>query len=38
MAEEMRRGIFCDTCKLIVKVNDYMMDLFKMASQGRTTL
>jgi hypothetical protein len=36
-AEEMRRGIFCDTCKLIMKVNEYMLDLFKEASQGRTT-
>ena len=35
-AEEMRRGIFCETCKLIRRVNEYMLDLFKNASQGRT--
>jgi hypothetical protein len=35
-AEEMRRGIFCDTCKLIRRVDECMLDLFKNASQGRT--
>lgn len=35
-AEEMRRGIFCETCKLIRRVNEYMLDLFMNASQGRT--
>ena len=36
-AEEMRAGRFCDTCKLIVKINEYTLDLFKQASQGRTS-
>jgi hypothetical protein len=35
-AEEMRRGIFCETCKLIRRINEYTLDLFKNASQGRT--
>jgi hypothetical protein len=35
-AEEMRRGISCDTCKLIRRVDENMLDLFKNASQGRT--
>jgi hypothetical protein len=34
-AEQMRRGVFCDTCKLIVKVNEYMLELFKRTAQGR---
>jgi hypothetical protein len=37
-AEAMRRGIFCDTCRLLVKVDGYMLDLFKNASQGRTSI
>jgi hypothetical protein len=37
-AEEMRRGKFCDTCKLIVRVHENMQELFKNASQGRATL
>jgi hypothetical protein len=36
-AEEMRAGRFCDTCRLIVKINEYTLDLFKRASQGRTS-
>jgi hypothetical protein len=36
-AEAMRRGIFCNTCKLIIRVDEYMLELFKKASQGRTT-
>ena len=36
-AEEMRRGIFCDTCKLMRRANEYMLDLFKNTSQGRTS-
>jgi hypothetical protein len=36
-AEEMRAGRFCDTCKLILKINEYTLDLFKRASQGRTS-
>lgn len=37
-AEAMRRGIFCDTCRLLVNVNRYMLDLFKNTSQGRTSV
>ena len=37
-AEQMRQGIFCDTCKLLVKVNDYILDLFKRESEGRGTI
>lgn len=36
-AEEMRAGKFCDTCRLIVKVHEYTLDLFKRTSQGRTS-
>ena len=36
-AEEMRKGIFCETCKLLVKVHTNMLEQFKNASQGRTT-
>lgn len=34
-AEEMRRGRFCDTCKLIVRVNKDMLEQFENASHGR---
>jgi hypothetical protein len=37
-AEQMRHGIFCDTCKLLVKVNDYILDLFKRESEGRGSI
>jgi hypothetical protein len=30
-AEKMRHGIICKTCRLLVKVNDYMLSLFKDA-------
>jgi hypothetical protein len=36
-AEEMRAGRFCDTCKLIVRINEYTLDLFKRASEGTTS-
>lgn len=36
--EEMRKGIFCNTCKLIIMVNEYVQDLFKKASQKRIAL
>jgi hypothetical protein len=36
-AEEIRKGVYCDTCKLIVRVHEYTLDLFKNTSQGRTT-
>jgi hypothetical protein len=28
-------GEYCDTCRLIVKVDEYMMNLFRNAAQGR---
>ena len=37
-AEQMRQGRFCDTCKLLVKVNDYILDLFKRESEGRGSI
>lgn len=37
-AEKMRQGIFCETCRLLVRVNEYMLDLFKDASEGRSTV
>jgi hypothetical protein len=38
MAEGIRNGVTCDTCKLLVKVNDYMMNLFKDAAEGRSSV
>lgn len=38
MAEGLRNGVMCDTCKLLVKVNEYMMNLFKDAAEGRSTI
>ncbi len=37
-AEEIRAGKFCDTCKLLLKVEQYMIDLFKRESEGRGTI
>jgi len=37
-AEGIRNGVTCDTCKLLVKVNDYMMNLFKDAAEGRSSI
>jgi hypothetical protein len=37
-AEQMRQGIVCKTCKLITKLNQYTLDLFKDASEGRSTI
>lgn len=37
-AEEIRAGRFCKTCKLLVRVNEYMQDLFKNASEGRSSI
>jgi hypothetical protein len=37
-AEKMRQGIFCPTCRLLVKVNDYLLDLFKDAAEGRSSV
>lgn len=36
-AEEMRAGKFCDTCILISKVKQYMLDLFKDGAEGRSS-
>ncbi|MDQ6862951.1 MAG: hypothetical protein M3044_03930 [Thermoproteota archaeon] len=37
-ADELRAGICCDTCKLLRKVHDYMLSLFKDAAEGRSTI
>lgn len=37
-AEEIRAGNFCDTCRLLFKVDQYMIDLFKRESEGRGTI
>lgn len=37
-AEGILNGITCDTCKLLVQVNDYMMNLFKDAAEGRSSI
>ena len=37
-APNMRHGKFCKTCILLRKVNDYMLDLFKGISEGRSTV
>jgi hypothetical protein len=34
-AEQIRAGHYCDTCKLMVRVNDFLMRLFKDTSEGR---
>lgn len=34
--EQMRRGIYCKTCKLVLKADKYMMELFKDAAEGRS--
>ena len=31
--EDMRQGVFCDTCRLLVRVHKYMLDLFKEAAK-----
>jgi len=36
--EEMRAGKFCKTCRLLAKVNDYMLSLLKEASEDRSTV
>lgn len=36
-AENLKQGIYCKTCKLMLKVHEYMMDLFKDAAEGRST-
>jgi hypothetical protein len=33
--EDMRQGVFCDTCRLLVHVHKYMLDLFKEAAKTR---
>lgn len=37
-AEELRQGVCCDTCRLIIRVKDYTLSLFKDAAQGRSTV
>jgi hypothetical protein len=37
-AEGIRQGQYCDTCRLITKVNNHMMKLFKDFAEGRSTL
>jgi hypothetical protein len=34
----IRQGIYCQTCKLIIKVNEYTMQLFKDAAEGKITI
>ena len=34
-AQGIRQGHFCDTCKLLVKVNEFLIRLFKDSAQGR---
>jgi hypothetical protein len=33
--EDMRQGVFCDTCRLLVLVHKYMMNLFKEAAESK---
>jgi hypothetical protein len=35
-AEALRRGEHCKTCKLLAKVDKYMMELFKEEAEGRS--
>jgi hypothetical protein len=32
--EDMRQGVFCDTCRLLVLVHKYLMNLFKEAAES----
>jgi hypothetical protein len=32
---KIRRGIYCKTCKLMLKLDNYMMNLFRDAAEGR---
>jgi hypothetical protein len=32
---DLRRGIYCKTCRLMLKVDKYLMELFKNAAKGR---
>lgn len=36
--QDLRQGKYCDTCKLLMKVDSNMMSLFKEAAEGRTTI
>jgi hypothetical protein len=38
IGEEIRQGKICETCKLIVKVDNYLLDLFRHASEKRDRL
>jgi hypothetical protein len=35
--EKMRQGEFCDICKLVIKVREYTLDIFKAAAEGRSS-
>jgi hypothetical protein len=37
-AVQMRAGRFCDTCKLIVKIDEYTLDLFNAFLSGNNTV
>jgi hypothetical protein len=37
-ADELRAGECCKTCKVLIKVHEYLLDKFKDASQGRSTI
>jgi hypothetical protein len=34
--EQLRRGIYCRTCRLVLRVDKYMMELFKDVAEGRS--
>ncbi len=36
--EELRQGTICKTCKLVTKLHQYTLDLFKDAAEGRSTV
>jgi hypothetical protein len=36
--EGLRNGIICVVCKLLARVNDYMVNLFKDAAEGRSSV
>jgi hypothetical protein len=32
--EDMRQAVYCKTCRLIAKIHQYTLDLFKDAAEG----
>jgi hypothetical protein len=34
--EDMRQGVFCNTCRLLVLVHKYMVNLFKEAAESKS--